>query len=741
MDFDQWLGKDNEIGRSIMERKYRRFGENWDAWLNRVSGGNEAVAKLIEEKKFLFGGRTMANRGIDEETSYFNCYSKGFVEDDFGEIMSVAKDLGLTFKAQGGQGLSLSKLRPKGTPVGKSYASDGIVPFMKLFNEVTAATSQGGARKGALMISIDARHKEAETFIRIKNQEGVVEKANLSLEIDDEFMGIIDEWMKTGSRRLIHEVREYSGHTVEYDVDPVAIFEALADNGYDWGDPAVLYVNRFRNYNLMQHVDDYQIETCNPCGEQPLPKDGACCLGAINLSEFVVDPYTKHAYFNTGDFVKAVQTGIEALDTLIDENAERHPLPAQKEMSLNYRNIGLGVMGYATMLMKLGMRYGSERAKRFTDNIFGLMFRSAVMHSCILAEQLGAFPKYDERIFDSDIIRAHFDQNDVDSVLSPVGIRNCSLLSVAPTGSIATMIGESGGCEPEFAIKYTRRTVGMTDGEDTYYDVYCKAAREYMEVNQTDVLPDYFVSSMDISWQDRIETQAIMQKHVDTAISSTVNLPNSATRSDIVNLYYEAWQMGLKGVTIFRDGCKRMPILSTHNDEDDKDDEDESILHRGEIVPVSDNVVGIKRKLTTGCGSLHCTAFFDPDSGNLLEVYLNKGSLGGCNNFMVGLSRMISLSARAGVSLADIANQLISSGVCPSYAVRKATKNDTSVGSSCPVAVGHALIEMYESFQNLGNNAINNEFDGYYRCPVCDSKTYHSGGCDICTSCGWSKCE
>lgn len=264
MTFEDWLGSDNTLGLDIANRKYRHGGESFVEWLHRVSGGDPDLKRLILEKKILLGGRTMANRGTDSSASYFNCYSRGFVEDSYQDIMQAAMDIGLTFKGQGGQGISLSKLRPKGTAVGKEYSSDGIVPFMKIYNEVTAGTSQGGARKGALMLSIDARHKEAETFIRIKSQEGLIEKANLSLEIDDEFMRAVSRYYNNGETITLHEKRNYSGHMVEYDVVPIEIFKALVDNCYDWADPAALFTERLRNYNIMQFDDEYVIETTNP---------------------------------------------------------------------------------------------------------------------------------------------------------------------------------------------------------------------------------------------------------------------------------------------------------------------------------------------------------------------------------------------------------------------------------------------------------------------------------------------
>ena len=760
MNVQEWLGEDNQLGIDIWEKKYRYENETFEEWLDRVSGGDQELRELIAARKIMLGGRTLANRGTNNNASYFNCYSRGFVEDDYKDIMQVALDIGLTFKGQGGQGISLSKLRPFGTSIGKEYTSDGIVPFMKIYNEVTAGTSQGGARKGALMISIDARHKEAETFIRIKSQEGLIEKANLSLEIDDEFMKAVEKYYTTGETVVLHEKRNYSGHIIEYNVVPIKIFEALVDNCYDWADPAALFVNRFRNYNLMQYDDDYQIETCNPCGEQPLPKHGACCLSSINLSEFVVNPYTDNAYFDTESFVHAVMVGVRTLDKLIDENYYKHPLKEQQEMSFNYRNIGLGCFGYATALMKLGLKYGSEESLKWTDTIFGLMFRSALIESNNLAKEFGPFPKYKDCIWDSDIIKAHFIQEEIDQ-MRHYGLRNCSLISIAPTGSIATILNESGGCEPEFALSFTRRTVGMTDGNDTYYKMYCKAAREYMAFHNCteEELPDYFIASSDIPWKDRVLVQAEMQNHVDTAISSTVNLPNETTKEDIASLYMLAWKSGLKGITIFRSGCKRMPILSTDNESTNKTDNTElNNLPRGYIIDASDNLVGKKRKLITGCGSLHCEAFFDPVTGDLMETFLSKGSTGGCNNSLIGLSRMISIAARAGCRIDSIVDQLNSCGSCPSYAVRRATKHDTSKGSCCPMAVGNALLDMWNEMQNdikcddnetrhirestLIAKKLNEPIITVQTsCPECSEPLIYEGGCVSCKNCGWSKCN
>ena len=343
------------------------------------------------------------------------------------------------------------------------------------------------------------------------------------------------------------------------------------------------------------------------------------------------------------------------------------------------------------------------------------------------------------------------------------GLRNCSLLSIAPTGTIATMLNESGGCEPEFAISYTRRTVGLTDNQDHYYTVYCKAAREYKELYPDSEFPNYFVSSSDIDPKSRVVTQAIMQDHVDTAISSTINLPESCTEEEMAQIYLQAWKNGLKGLTIFRSNCKRLAILTTDSHENETkapQPQPQTFvgLSRGDIVECSNDLVGKKRKLTTGCGSLHVLAFFDPVTGDMQEIYLNKGSTGGCANFMTGLSRTISLLCRAGVDVRTIKDQLDSTGACPSYATRSATKRDTSKGSCCPMAIGNALVDMWEEMQDdIGENweefstsqprpvssSKPNQLitNSSTLCPECGEPLVFEGGCNSCKSCGYSKCN
>ena len=749
MDFKDWLGEDNQLGLDIIEKKYRYNGESFDQFIERVSAGDQKLAKLIREKKFLFGGRVLSNRGVPGGGNYYNCFSAGYVPDDYVGIMDTLKEVGITFKIQGGQGISMTQLRPKGTPIGQHYASDGIMPFIEMFNTVTQGTSQGGSRKGALLIGLDIRHKEAEAFIKLKTDLDAVTKANLSLEIDDEFMKAVQDYYTLGEVVTLHECRNYNGHLVEYDIVPIELYKLMMQVVYDYGEPGCIFTNNFRNYNFLEHDDRYNIEICNPCGEQPLKAKTCCNLGSLNLYEFVQNKFTKDARFDWSGFADAIAVACNALDEIIDENADRLPeeMAEYRQNAKDWRNIGLGVFGYAYMLIAMGMKYGSEKAIDFTDRLFEFMMATALNSNAERGQQKGAYPMYDAKLFTkSKIFEYH--KGEYAHFLDPdyPKMRNCSLLSIAPCGTIATMLlGGSTGIEPEFAFSYTRKTDNLKES----YAVESKIICDYRAATgNMGELPSYFITSAEIPWDARIETQSAIQKHIDTAISSTVNLPEEATLESIEQLYLYAWQCGLKGITIFRSGCKRAAILSTNTKKEDKPIEPEvKGLERGYVIPASDDLIGLKRGLTTGCGSLHLAAFFDRETLELRETYLAKGSTGGCINSLTGLSRMISLSARAGVPFEQIIDQLDSCGACASYATRKATKGDTSPGSCCPAAVGRALKDMYDSLHTVEQPKVKvkpvavKQMSGTAKCPQCGEPLLHEGGCDICKNCGYSKCD
>ncbi|MGM9533534.1 TSCPD domain-containing protein, partial [Intestinibacter sp.] len=407
------------------------------------------------------------------------------------------------------------------------------------------------------------------------------------------------------------------------------------------------------------------------------------------------------------------------------------PLKGQQECARNWRQIGLGTMGLGDMLIKLGIKYGSDESLSLINRVFKTIATTSILTSLELSKEKGCYPMCDlEALLKSSFLQ----ELDLDeSILEQIGnygLANSQLLTCAPTGSIGTMLQVSTGVEPNYAFSYQRRTISLNK-EETYYTVDADIVTQYKKRTGNNTLPDYFVSSADINPIRRIEVQAALQKWIDASISSTINLPNSTTIEEVADIYFQAWRYRLKGVTIWRDGCKRQGILTTTK-----------TLERGDIIKAGDSCIGLKKTLVTGCGSLHCEAFFDKNTGDLRECYLSKGSTGGCTNFMIGLSRMISLSARGGVSISNILDQLKSCGTCPSYAVRSATKKDTSKGSSCPVAVGNALKELHEKMLGLLNKEVTKEVDNMEKCPQCSESTLiHTDGCIQCTSCGYSKCN
>ena len=410
--------------------------------------------------------------------------------------------------------------------------------------------------------------------------------------------------------------------------------------------------------------------------------------------------------------------------------------------------------------------YGSAESIEICDKIGRIMAYNAIWESAELAfHYREPYPKYKGSVRDSTFYTKHIERMScVDDLVKAHGIRNSQLLTIAPTGTLSTMLRISGGIEPVFANYYERTTQSLY-GKDVVYKVYTKIVDDYMKANNiTDDndLPEWFVTAQTLNYKDRINMQAVWQSHIDASISSTVNVPNDFTKEQTYDLYMLAHDKGLKGITIFRDGCKRTGILNTSNANNMEPSKTPEKLSRGVIIEANDNVIGKKRKLITGCGSLHCTAFFDPDTGELMETYLSKGSTGGCNNFMIGLSRMISLSARSGCDVHTIVDQLNSCGVCPSYAVRKATKNDTSKGSCCPIAVANALLDMYNELQeelglvsekradiNSDETSIPDSDECVEQlktssneiCPECGEPLFFEGGCNICKNCGWSKCN
>ena len=696
----EWLGEENQLGMDIWTRKYQNQGESFEEWLTRVTGGNEEMAGYIREKKFLYGGRILSNRGLYKEgrkVTYSNCYVITPPEDNIESIFDCAKKLARTYSYGGGCGIDISGLAPKGARINNAAKeTTGSVSFMELYSLVTGLIGQNG-RRGALMISLDCSHPDVPDFIELKTDLEKVTKANISLRIHKDFM----EAVKNDQEYMLHYTRETTGEVIEKKVKARELFRKITDTNWDYAEPGALFWDRITGWSLLSNTDTFTYAGVNPCAEEPLPAGGSCLLGSINLSAFVRDPFSEHSYFDFDGLKACVKASVKALNEVLDEGLPLHPLEEQRESVRQWRQIGLGIMGLADALIKLGLTYGEEEAVAMCDRIGFAMADTAIAASALLAKEEGAYPMCNIRqVMETPYFQANTTEK-TRELVKKYGLRNSQLLTIAPTGTLSTMLGISGGIEPIYANYYMRKTESL-HGTDVYYKVYTKIVENYMKqhnIEEDKDLPEYFVTAMTLDYRQRINMQAAWQEHIDASISSTVNVPNSFTKEETENLYLYAYEKGLKGITIFRDGCRRVGILNTQMKEEKKEVTPGEGLKRGEILLVSDDVIGKKRKLITGCGSLHCIALFDPHTGALLETYLSKGSTGGCNNFMVGLSRMISISARGGISIETIVDQLNSSGSCPSYTARKVTRGDTSKGSCCPMAVGNALMDMYREMQ------------------------------------------
>ena len=560
-----------DLQRDIYEKKYRFNNEGFENFLDRVSGGNNYIKKAIKDKKFMPAGRILAGRGLDKlgrKITLSNCYVMPKVEDNIESIFDTAKYLARTYSYGGGVGLSISKLRPKGSKVNNAAnTTTGAVSFMDLYSMVTGLIGMRG-RRGALMLNMDCSHPDIEDFIDVKNDLSKVTYANISVNIDNKFM----EAVERDEEYTLYFYVEATGEEIKRTIRARGLFKKIAVNNWNMAEPGVLFTDRINSWHLMSEDESFEFAGVNPCAEETLPAFGSCNLSSINLSEFVKKPFTRHAYFEFEKFGEMVREGVIYLNEVLDENMELHPLAEQREMSSELRQIGLGIMGLADMFIKLGIKYGDAESISLIHKIGHIMINEALRQSALLAKDHGPFPRFNkEAILKSPFLQANATE-DVLELIEEYGLRNSQLLTIPPTGSISTLIGCSNGVEPIFQISYTRKSESLHH-VDTYYKVFTPIVKEYMDKNnlsKEEDLPEFFVTTSNLDYKSRIEVQAAWQQYIDASISSTVNVPNEFTVEEVEELYYYAWKKGLKGVTIYRDGCARSGILITEKSKESR---------------------------------------------------------------------------------------------------------------------------------------------------------------------------
>ena len=755
MTEQEWLNN-NDLSLAIYNKKYRDKDETFEEFLDRISAKNTSVKNLIRSKKFIFGGRILSNRGItDKVTTLSNCYVLNPPEDNLESIFDCASQMARTFSYGGGVGIDISNLRPKGSKVhNAAKESTGAVSFMDIFSQVTGTISQAG-RRGALMISININHPDVEEFVNCKTDLERVKFANISVRVNDNFMKAVENdedyilhWPceMTISKKEA-EALEYNQLTyIETASGPVylkkikakELFNKLVRNNWDYAEPGILYWDHISNYNIVANDLDFHYAGTNPCAEEPLPAGGACLLGSLNLSEFVMFPFTKEAVVDWDSLEEAVRLSIRALNQVLVEGATLHPLQIQRDSCMQWRQIGLGTMGLADMLIKLGIKYGSNESLDVINKVYAYIAVESVLESLDMAKEFGCYPNCKKNLLpDSPFIKQLELPADTLKELKKYGLYNSQLLTCAPTGSIGTMFGCSTGVEPQFALKYTRRTQSL-EGKDTYFQVNAKIVDDYIKVTGNEELPYYFITSAEIEPLDRVKTQATLQKWIDASISSTVNLPKEATVEQVFDIYMNAWKYGLKGITVYRSGCKREAILAI---EPLKPIEIPTTKapKRPKDLPADFYTVTSKGKqyiVLVGLFNNKPYEVFAYESNVKLNIPSHRGVITKKSKMNytfisehIQIERLQLANENVEEKAATLyASMLLRHGVDIKYIIKTAKKVNDNITS-----FSSALCRVLSKY-------MPNESTGE-KCPECGGELINEGGCCHCKDCGWSRCS
>ncbi|MEI6857818.1 adenosylcobalamin-dependent ribonucleoside-diphosphate reductase [Psychrilyobacter sp.] len=746
----KWLGEENILGQDIWRKKYKYSDETFKEWLERISNGNLLLKEAIVNKEFIFAGRILANRGLHKlgrKITYSNCYVLTPPEDNLESIFETAKKLARTFSYGGGCGIDISNLRPRGTVVNNSaMQTTGSVSFMDLYNLTTEIIGQNG-RRGALMLSLSIDHPDIQDFIGVKGDLSKVQKANISVRMTDEFM---EKVKKDELFTLKFEVLD-TDEVMQKEVKARKLFKELAHQNWNYAEPGMLFWDRISNWNLLSEDENFEFAGTNPCAEEPLPAGGSCLLGSLILPSFFNE---KKDEFDLKKLKKAVRIGMRALNEVLDEGLPLHPLKEQRKSVAEWRQVGLGILGIGDLLIQLGIKYGSPESIEFCDTLGKTIIIEALKESALLAKEDGAYPNFDlETILKSPFLIENSD-DEVIELIKKYGLRNSQLLTIAPTGSIGTMLQTSTGIEPNFAFSYTRKTESL-HGEDVSYEVFAPIAKQYMEehdLESIEDLPDYFITAQNLDSIGRLEMQATWQNRIDASISSTVNLINKTTIEEVENIYLKAWELGLKGVTVYRSGCAREGILTLENEEKEETLE----LPRGKLKSIAEDTIYYPKNLRIGCGKLKVMIGYSPSENKIQDLYVIRSGSGGCEKNIQAVVIFMSGMLRLGGNLFMLEKAIEGINGCPAFARGNAVGKKLSKGDTCPLAILNILKEFesemglkdYEVAQVLikqKEEKLNEDIDEICThsaiCPDCGEKLEISGGCYSCRACGYSKCD
>lgn len=682
--------------------------------------------ELISNLHFLPNSPTLMNAGRD-----LGQLSACFVlpiEDSMESIFETVKNTALIHKSGGGTGFSFSRLRPAHDCVKSTNGvSSGPISFMEVFNSATEAIKQGGTRRGANMGCLRVDHPDIIDFITCKKDTTKLTNFNISVLLTEKFMQAA---IKGKDYDLINP---RDGKPCKK-LNAGKVFDLIVNLAWTNGEPGIIFIDRINRDNPTPHIG--QIESTNPCGEQPLLPYESCNLGSINLA-LMVKEIDDHYEVDYDKLRHAVQLAVRFLDDVIDVN--RYPLEDIANMTRSNRKIGLGVMGFADMLLQLGVPYDSEEGISIAEQVMSFINNEGRKVSCELAKERGVFPNFKGSIFDR--------KDD------GMEVRNATVTTIAPTGTLSIIAACSSGVEPLFAISYVKRVMDGTELVEVnpYFERIARERGFYSEelmrniaergsVRGMDEVPEdvqrVFGTALDIAPVWHIRMQAAFQRFTDNAVSKTVNFPEDATPEDVREVYVLAYKEGCKGCTIYRYGSRDAQVLNVSGKDKKTEDVAGKIVRGPRARP--NRTHGSTERMNTGCGNLYVT--INEDEEGLCEVFTSMGKAGGCaSSQLEAIGRLISLALRAGVDAQSIQKHL--RGIrCPT----PAWGNGGSV-LSCADAIGIA-IEHYLAERKTGivTDEISKNIDKLDNmvgaCPDCGSAVEHESGCVVCRFCGFSKC-
>jgi ribonucleoside-diphosphate reductase alpha chain len=759
----EYYGDDN-LGSDILKQKYLAPWEQhpYQLWVRQAKAlASVEKTKTLRDKwenkflsilvdfKFVPGGRIMHGAGREDITTTLNnCYVVAVRDDSIKSIYDTIINEALTYKYGGGCGHDLSILRPAGEAInGTGGESCGPTGFMNLFSENTNTIAQHG-RRGANMQTLRIDHPDIEKFISIKTGDiHMIKYSNISVLLTHGFM---DAVKNDTDFDLTYEGKVYKT------IKAKSLWSEIVSHAHNSAEPGLLFWDTMKDYHNAEYCSP--LVSTNPCAEQPLPDGGCCNLGAVNLERFV----DENSNFMIDQFKETVGIATRFLDNVVDYNMDRHALEDQRKNAMNDRRVGLGILGLGDMLVRMGIQYDSEDALQTIEQIMQIFRDTAYEESVELAEEKGRFPNYDWTGYSKSKFVKNLPKS-LQRKIQQSGIRNCTITTVAPTGSGAIVSRVTSGVEPIFATSYKRR-VKKNDG-------YGKTFKEYKVFHpiigklfgNDDDLPDYVVTAHNIDPYFRVKMQGVIQKYIDSSISSTVNLASDITKETVGDIYMTAYEAGLKGITVYREGSREGILIS----EPDKKEDSTSSLDTQSNLDVDldttprveksprvrpSQTAGVTRRIRTGEGTLYIT--INEDENGLCEVFTTIGKAGGnAAAQSEAISRLISLALRSGLDPHAIVRQLKGiSGPNPTW-------EDGRLILSTPDAIGKALddylqereISMNEDhIDTAGNNrpfitlAQDEELtdDGLLICTKCHNHSVvNEGGCLTCRECGWSKCD